>query len=488
MGRPNILIIMSDQHNPHVAGYAGEDRVRTPNLDRLASRGVSLDACYCAGPLCVPSRMSFLAGQFPSDIQTWTNGEVLSSDVPTFAHQLSLAGYETVLCGRMHFVGPDQHHGFDRRLVGDVSGAMAAGSSGLFEEVWSRAGCGQSYGSHLDDAVGPGQAIYAVFDDFVTVRAGAFLADRRTLEAPKPFAMVVGYLLPHNPYVCPPDLFAEYLERLKDDASPVEVPEDEHPAVGHLRETRGAAKITPEQALRARAAYFGLVTCLDRNIGSVLDALDASGEADNTVVVYTSDHGELGGEHGLWWKDSFYEGSVRVPAIWSWPGRFEGGRRVAAVTSLLDVAPTVLSLAGAEDLPGARGHDLTPILSGTAPVEPWPDVAFAETFANGQRPARMMRKGRWKLNLYHGYDGVQLFDLESDPDELRDLGQDPAHAEVRERLRAEAAAGWDGDWIERRSPLRVKESRIGMRWIASDCIRESERWTMPDGCNVREEG
>ena len=145
-------------------------------------------------------------------------------------------------------------------------------------------------------------------------------------------------------------------------------------------------------------------------------------------------------------------------------------------------------LAGAEPLPGARGHDLTPILARQPGADARPDVAFAETLARGQRPARMIRRGRWKLNLYHGYDGVQLFDLAADPGELCDLGEDPAHAEIREELRAEAAAGWRGDWIESRSPQRVTESRIAMRWISSGRIRESERWTMPQGCNVRAEG
>jgi len=483
MDRPSFLIIMSDQHNPHLMAHAGEELVRTPSLDRLAASGVSFSHNYCPGPLCVPSRMTFLTGQYPSDLQIWTNGGVLSSNVPTFAHPLSLAGWETTLCGRMHFVGPDQHHGFERRLVGDVSGAMRGVRSGLFEGVWSQAGCGQSYEGLLDDAVGPGQATYAAYDADVTERACAFL---REDGGDEPFLLLVGMLLPHNPYVCSKDLFEEYMDTLPAPEHVGEFPEGEHPAVLELRRFRGTDRITPEQARRARAAYFGLITIMDRNIGRILDVLAEEGLAKDTVVMYTSDHGDLAGEHGLWWKDSFYEGSAGVPMIWSWPGRFRTDCRVDAVAGLLDVGPTLTELANAESLPGARGTSLVPFLEPDGATDDWPDTAFAETYARGQRPARMIRSGRWKLNVYHGYEHPQLFDMEADPCEENDLGTDPAYAEVRCDLMAHVMEGWSGEWVERRTQQLASERELTRRWAAEKTVRESERWIMREGMNVRE--
>jgi len=486
MKQPNLLVIMSDQHNPHVMRFVGDSAVRTPNLDRLAARGVTFSQTYCAGPLCVPSRLTFMASRYPWDLEAWVNGSVIGSCVPTFAHQLTVAGYDTALCGRMHFIDQDQNHGFTRRLVGDVSGAAKMSPEGLFEGAWSRAGCGQDYTGLLPDAVGPGTATYAVYDDFVTRRACECLRDYAKQGGGRPFCLVVGMLLPHNPYVCPKALFDEYMAILPDPV--LGHPADEHPALLHLRATRGTAHITLEQARRARAAYYGLVTCTDRNIGLILDTLAETQLAEETVVAYTSDHGDLNGEHGLWWKECFYEGSVGVPMIWAWPGRFRQGARVAAVTSLLDVGPTLAELAGANPLPERRGHSLSPFLYPDGDPSSWPNVAFAETYAREQRPARMIRTGRWKLNVYHGYDAPQLFDLEADPGETRDLGRDPAFADVRRELLERVLDGWNGDWVEGRCRLRSAELAATQAWLRAGGARQSERWDMPRGCNVREPG
>ncbi|NCP32903.1 MAG: sulfatase [Armatimonadetes bacterium CG06_land_8_20_14_3_00_66_21] len=486
MKQPNLLVIMSDQHNPHMAGFAGDAVVRTPNLDRLAGGGVTFPQTYCAGPLCVPSRLTFLTSRYPSDLEVWVNGAVLGPGVPTFAHQLSLAGYETVLCGRMHFVDRDQNHGFARRLVGDVSGAMRVAPGGLFEGVWNQAGCGQDHRSLLDDAVGPGTATYAVYDDVATRRACAYLRDYAAQGSAAPFCLVVGLLLPHNPYVCPKDLFDEYRDTLPDPV--LTPPADEHPALQQLRATRGTAGITREQARRARAAYYGLVTCLDRNVGAILDTLAETPCAQDTAVVYTSDHGDLNGEHGMWWKDCFYEGAVGIPMVWSWPSTFCQGHRVEAATSLLDVGPTLAELGGADPLPERRGHSLTPFLYSTGDPAGWPDAAYAETYAHGQRPARMIRSGRWKLSVYHGYDTPQLFDLQTDPGETTDLGRDPAFGEVRRELHARVTRGWDGDWVEARCRLRSAELATVQAWLRAGGARESECWEMPRGCNVRAPG
>jgi len=487
MARPNLLVIMSDQHNPHVAGYAGESLVRTPNLDRLAARGVTFEQTYCPGPLCVPSRMAFVTGLYPRDLGIWTNGGRLDSDTPTFGHQLSLAGYETTLCGRMHFVGPDQQHGFDRRLVGDVSGAMEGRpEGGMFEGVWDPAGCGQGHRSLDDAAAGAGVASYAVYDDSVTERACRFLQDRGQGGEEQPFCMVVGFLLPHNPYVCPTELLEEYMDKLAGWTPPEACPPGEHPALVSMRRTRGVENITPEQARRGRAAYFGLVTLLDRNLGLIMEALAEAGLTDDTVVAYTSDHGELGGEHGMWWKDCFYDGSVKVPMLWSCPSRFRQGRRVNAVAGLLDVAPTLLELGGADPLPGQRGASLLGFLDSDREPADWPDAAFAETWAREQRPARMIRAGKWKLNVYDGYEAPQLFDMEADPGETNDLGADKRFADVRRELLERVLAGWAGSWQDGRdfSPS-PEQAEIARRWREAGPHGECERWPFPTGCNVR---
>jgi len=475
MEQPNLLVILSDQHSPHVAGFAGDPFARTPSLDRLAQEGTRLASAYCPSPLCVPSRMSLMASQHPCDLGIWTNGGVLSPVVPTFAHQLARAGYETVLCGRMHFNGPDQRHGFESRLVGDVSGAMTGMPLGeMFEGVWDKAGCAQSAAALAPAACGPGQATYEVYDRDVVARAEAFLTERGG-GSERPFCLVVGLLLPHNPYVCAADLFEHYLDVLPEvDTMP---PGGEHPAVQAVRESRGLTGVGAVDARRSRAAYYGLVETVDASVGKLMDAVDTAGLAGTTHVVYTSDHGDLNGEHGMWAKSCFYEGSVGVPWLWRGPG-VQAGAELSQVASLLDLGPTLLDFAEAEALPAARGHSLRSLL-GRGGDSQWPGRVFAESCASGQRPARMVREGRWKLSVYHGYDRPELFDLATDPGETHDLGGDPEHAETRDRLAALVLAGWDGarieSWVTGEAIVRTRSGRSG----------SSERWPFPAGANQR---
>ncbi len=485
MTRPNLLIILSDQHSPHIMGCAGDPTVRTPNIDALAHDGVRFANTYCGSPLCAPSRMSFLTGQYPSDIEVWTNPCPLSSNVPTFAHALSLAGYETVLCGRMHFIGDDQHHGFERRLVGDVSGAMTGmPAEGMFEGVIPKTTVGQNYLTM--EAVGAGYCTYTAYDDAVTQRAVQFLHERAQSGEERPFCLVVGYLLPHCPYVCPKPLFDEYMDKVSLPSIPDGYSDRLHPAMRHWRKARGVDKITSDQARAALAAYYGMVTYLDERIGEVVGALQQIGQKDNTAIAYISDHGEMAGEHGIWWKESLYEASVGVPMIWSWPGRFEAGVVRQGVSSLLDVGPTCIDLAGARTLPFARGRSLAPALalgSHESALEPRP--AFAEMYPPeaGMPVSRMIRSGPWKLNAYHGYEHPQLFNLEDDPQEMTDLGESESAAAIRAELLAQVNEGWDPERIARVVERRRFEREFTLEWRRTVRPKESDRWQFPAGVN-----
>ena len=230
---------------------------------------------------------------------------------------------------------------------------------------------------------------------------------------------------------------------------------------------------------------------MDERIGEVLQALDESGLAQDTIIVYTSDHGDMAGEHRMWWKSSFYEGSVGAPLILSWPGRFPAGWRVARVTSLVDLGPTLLELAGAPPIPFASGRSFAGFLSESGEVPGWPDQAFAEYCGLlGDRPAFMVRKGPWKLNYYHGYDTPQLFNLEEDPGEFRDRAGDPACAAVRNELMEIVRRSWSGDFVENSLKQRAASRDFIRKWWATappGVGREDkalDRWKAPPDCNV----
>jgi len=479
--RPNILLIMSDQHNPHFLGCAGDEIVRTPTLDGLARRGVQFTNAYCGNPLCVPSRMTFLTSRHGSDIRVWTNGCRLQSEIPTFMHHLVNAGYENILCGRMHFTGPDQRHGFERRIIGDVHAKLE--HIPLFTTGQTAKGV---------RIAGPGHTAYGCYDEEVTRVCCQFLDSWDRCPGERPFFMTVGYVLPHCPYIAPKRLFDEYYDKVHVPRLPDGYHDSLHPFMQLWRKHRSVDELTDEQVRVARAAYYGLVTLMDELIGNIVSTLAKTHFGENTLIIYTSDHGEMAGEHGMWWKSSFYEGSVAVPLIFSWPGHLAEGRDIASVTSLLDIGPTLVELAGGAPMAGVSGQSLNGFLTGSGDVPNWHDTAFSELGGlQNDAPGRMIRRGPWKLNYYHGYDRPQLFNLESDPEEWNDLGDDKSYASIRDELLAEVHKGWSGELI-----LRALETIQPDRQVLSEFRKNArssdddppDRWTAPDGCNVFPEG
>ncbi len=419
MAQPHIVLIVSDQHRADWLGCAGNRIVRTPNLDALAAGGVRFTDAYCNAPLCVPSRMSMLAGRQPHRTGVLSNGDSLPSGIPTCAHALALAGYETVLCGRMHFVGADQRHGYARRLVGDLTACYPGGPRIDYAE-WEG---GQRQGLECLTVLGPGDSAVLRYDEAVVDACEQFVAARAGVATDQPLFLTVGLFGPHSPFVCPPDLFERAAAAIADEP-PSPEPEPRHPWVAEWFRRLEADRATPGQIARARANYVGLIDRLDQLVGRVVAA--ARTLPGPTIVIYLSDHGEMAGDCGMFWKQSFFEGAVKVPLIWCSLGSevpaetIAAGQVVDLPVSLVDLAPTLADLGGAPPLQNVDGRALTPLLLGDlAPAErtAWEERAiFAEAVVAGA-PLRMVRRGRYKLNYYHGHADPQLFDLVDDPGE-----------------------------------------------------------------------
>ena len=481
--RPNMVVVMSDQHSPQVLGCAGDPVIRTPHLDQLAAEGVRFANTYAGSPLCVPSRATFLTGQGCSAIQVWSNSCTFASDIPTFAHALTIAGYDTVLSGRMHFKGPDQRHGFTQRVMGDVSGPTDGYpiSTTLGDTLWTAQGQGER---SLVEA-GPGRTGFQVYDRTVTEAAVRFLRERAERGSERPFCLVVGLIQPHAPYVAPRALYEEYRDQVILPPIPPGAREAQHPAVRRWRQGRGFDGATADQQRAVRAGYYGMVTMVDEFIGQIVGALDETGQRQQTAFFYTSDHGDMLGELGLWHKSTLYEGSAGVPLIASWPERFAGGATVTEPVSLIDIAPTLTELGGSPALPHTTGRVLTPLLEGQGPPPEWrPEVYVESMHVAGFPPSRMIRRGPWKLIRYHGYETPVLFNLDEDPQELRDRAADPTCAAVRDELDALVTTGWSGEEVERAVARHQSDRNLLDEWASTLHPKQPDLWRPPPGSNV----
>lgn len=484
--RPNLLYLHSDQHSPFVAGVYGDPLVQTPHLDRLAREGVTLDGCYCPSPICTPSRMSALTGRFPYENRVWTNSHILDSAIPTLAHSMGAGGYRPALVGRMHSLGPDQLHGYAERLVGDHGPNNPGGRGVDHGELSGTAGPARV---SLTKS-GPGQSAYQVHDEDVTAATVHWLdryaVRRRAGQAPEPFSLSVGFMLPHQPFVARQEDYELYEGRMTMPRTPEPFGEHLHPHLRMWREACDIVDVPDEEVLRARTAYWALVTRMDHLIGQILEALRINGLADNTLVVYTSDHGEQVGEHGLWWKQTFYEDSVRVPTILSWPGQLPENERCERVCSGLDINATMLDALDCPPLPHSRGRSLLPVLTSPQTAE-WEDVAFSEfcqDSAGGGGPfpeqgiaQRMVRLGDWKLNYYDGQPS-QLFNMTDDPREMNDRIDDPDCADIRQQLTARVLDGWDPDQVRQEMARRRADLPVLRDWAKYTQPDDACRWDL----------
>ena len=441
--RPNVLVVMVDQLTPGLLGCYGNAAARAPHIDRLAREGVVFDAAYTNSPLCTPARYCLMTGQMPSATRGYDNAAYLPSTVPTLAHYARARGYRTVLSGKMHFVGPDQLHGFEERRTTDIYPADFG-----WTPDWRKPGERIDWWYHnMDSVTGAGVAEVTnqlLFDDEVGHQSLRALHDLARAGDERPWLMVASFTHPHDPYVT--------RKRYWDRYEGVEIPmpvvaASEVEADPHTLRLRAAcamerANMTGEDVRRARRAYLGNISYVDDWTGALVDAVRELQLADDTVIVLLADHGDMLGERGLWYKMNFFEGSARVPLIVHSPSRF-GARRVGAPVSLVDVLPTLLELAGgspAEAVEPLAGRSLLPLCQGQDDAE---RAVHGEYTAEGAcAPIVMIRRGRLKF-VHCPADPDQLYDLASDPHERVNLATAPGHAASVAQFRAEVAARWD---------------------------------------------
>ena len=458
---PNILIIQADQLSaPHLSSYGGST-CQTPHLASLAARSTVFANAYCNAPLCGPSRASMLTGQMPSEIAVYDNACDFSSSIPTVGHVLQSQGYQTIVSGKLHFIGADQNHGFEERLTADIyptdySWTPSWGDEQLLSDYFLASA------SELRDAGIAETSVQLEFDREVADRAIEKLMDIGNTKSIDPYCLIASFTHPHDPFVIP----KQYWDRYSD--AEIELPKQRTfpPEMRDAHSTRlfelygfDDLSLDDEEIKRVRRAYFGAISFIDDQVGRLLGALDATDLIDDTVVIFLSDHGEMLGERGMWFKSHFFEPALRVPFIIHDP-RYPEGSTIREPVSLLDLLPTIADISGVESfgwhssqfsgqsqLAGIRGEE-----SGEGNQRP----VFAEYLGEGaMEPIVMVRLGGYKL-IANVKSPQQLFHTAIDADETTNLiGQGLA---VEDQLVSLLESRWDLNGL-RDDVLRSQQDR-----------------------------
>ncbi len=438
MQATNLIVILSDEHNPKVAGHAGHPIVRTPNLDALAARGTRFTSAYTNCPICVPARASLATGRYVHEHRCWDNAIAYRGDPPSWGHRTMAAGHRTVSIGKLHYQDSEpQRNGFDEEILpmhivngtGDLLGLIR-------DELPRRVGA-----MKLGPEAGPGESDYTRYDRDIVVAARRWLREEAPKHRDRPWVLYIGMVAPHFPLIAPQQFYDLY--------PPASLPwpklygKDErprHPFIDRQRRSMcfDEGFTDDDMVRRALAGYFGLTSFMDDNVGQILHEVETLGLWDSTRVLYSSDHGDNLGARGLWGKSTMYEESAGIPMLLAGPG-IPAGQQVAAPVSLVDVFQTTLDALGVPpheedaDLPG---HSLLAIASGARPVRAVLSEYHAAAAPSG---AFMIRHGQYKYIHYAAFrDFVpppMLFDLERDPEELVDLAPDPRFADVLAQCR-----------------------------------------------------
>ncbi len=447
MKKPNILFIMADQLSAKALPFHGHPVVRAPTLSRLAEEGVVFENAYCNSPLCGPSRTSMMTGVLPSKAGGFDNAHDFSAALPTFAHYLRLGGYLTCLSGKMHFTGPDQLHGFEDRLTTDIYPSDFG-----WTPNWAEPEAGVGF-QDMTNVLETGPCLRSMqidYDDEVATTACRWLYDRARDKGDRPFMLTVSFTSPHDPYVARPEHWDIYSEDEIDLPRVPPIPPEEmdaHSRRIHAHYSIGDVAVSDDIIRRARHGYYASIEYVDAKVAALMQVLGETGLAENTLVVFASDHGDMMGERGLFYKKTFFEWSARVPLIFWAGGRLRPGR-VSDPVSLLDLLPTFADLAGtADEVLEADGTSLVPLL-GQARLGP--RSIAAEYLSEGVfEPTFMLLRGHLKL-LYCESDPPVLFDLGKDPDERVDRAGDPAYAGALDALLTEARGTWDAGALRAR--------------------------------------
>jgi choline-sulfatase len=440
--RPNILVIQADQLAPGFLGAYHNPIAATPHIDALASTGAVFESAYCNFPLCAPSRFSMMSGQLASTIGAYDNGAEFASSIPTFAHYLRTLNYQTSLVGKMHFVGADQLHGFEHRLTTDIYPADFNWTGD-----WSEARPG-----HSNDKItfsGAGICLRNMqmeYDEEVCHRAERKLYDLARGADERPFLLFTSITHPHDPYQCLQEHWDLYRHDDIDMPKVGRLTEAEtDPFSKRLRAQYGLQEFEPsdEQVRVARHAYYGSVSYVDDMVGRLLAVLRKTGLDRNTIIIFTSDHGDMMGERGLWYKKSFFEASCKVPLIISGP--MIEAKRIESNVSLVDLLPTLVEIADEQQasplVEAIEGRSLWGLTAGNDAQ--WHDTVYGESLAEGSKaPILMVKKEKLKY-ITSGIDPEQLFDLAADPDERVNLAGNPDYQDAQQQLAALATRKWD---------------------------------------------
>lgn len=474
--RPNIIVIMTDEHDPGVTGCYGDKIVRTPNLDQLAREGIRFDACYTASPLCAPARNAFTSGKFISRISAWNNSCWIEDDlIQSLPRLLNEAGYQSYLCGKMHF-DSTKRYGFTEVGSFNKDFKTGTGKRRSYDDKKVDLQSWQERTATFYTAETSGGMKY---DRKVTELATRFLKEQ--VGQKEPFYLQIGYITPHFPLIAPEELYRHYQGKVPMPLIPAGFLEQQTTNYQHLRRGFGYIDQDPATVQKGRELYWALTEWMDSEVGRLLKSIEECGLDDNTVIVYTSDHGENKGDHGMWWKNTMYEQSARVPLIIRYPERWPGGQVRQGVCSHLDLVATLAEIAGAKKPQDWDGDSMLSYLDNEK--IPWKNWAVSEYYAHNIASGfTMYREGSFKYVYHNRFDEehpgeAELYDLTQDPGEfhnlaklaqwqpkvremhaklIRVLGEEPDRIEIR--CRQELAKGYG-----RKKPVSNEKSASDLK-------------------------
>ncbi len=422
--QPNVLFLMTDEHSPNALACYGNNIVKTPNLDAIAASGTMFTNAYCQDPICVPSRVSLITGMMPSKLGVRGNQDSLFYSA-TLPNIFKKAGYTTEWYGKEHWGNSNIALGF-----GGGNEALMEEISLSYQEARKFA---KDIGRLPQDATTYTFSEENDFEGLVATGAVEFLKKQSKTD---PFFLGVSFKKPHFPFICNIKYADLYINDIDLPLVTQEMKEDWTIAEQKESDKWGFETMSDEEIKRARAMYYGMVTYIDEQIGRIINELKEQGLYENTIVIYISDHGEMNGEHGLWYKNSFYDASVSVPFIWSYPNKIKESRVDDTPVMIIDILPTLCDLCNLEKPKNLSGKSIAPMLMCGSREDD--RAAYSETYRSNSY-GYMIRKGDWKYCWFALEEG-RLYNMKEDPQELNNLISDQEHKTIVEELRKELSA------------------------------------------------